>query len=111
MMFIGNKFRDYDPFQLSPLGRLRAAVAWLRGPALVRRWFAGVLCVMCVVSFGMTVVLVVMQPASPAEATMVARESGEDVASLLRAGPSSSKVIDLPGYDCHPMPTLGLKHL
>lgn len=111
MMFIGSKFRDYDPFQLSPLGRLRAAVAWLRGPALVRRWFAGVLCVLCVSSFGMTVVLVVMQPASPEEMTMAVREPGADVASLLRVGPSSSKVIDLPGYDCHPMPTLGLKYL
>lgn len=43
--------------------------------------------------------------------TITAREPEEDTAALFRMGPSSSEVIELPGYDCHPMPALGLKYL
>jgi hypothetical protein len=111
-MFRGNRIRSSDPFRLSALGRCRAAVAWLRGPALMRRWLLLLLSVMSAVSLiGIVIVFAVMQPASPAPQMAVARTPDEGIATLLRAGPSSSEVVDLPGYDCHPMPALGLKYL
>ena len=111
-MFRGNRIRSSDPFRLSALGRCRAAVAWLRGPALMRRWLLLLLSVMSAVSLiGILIVFAVMQPASPAQQTIAAGAPDKGIDTLLRAGPSSSKVVDLPGYDCHPMPTLGLKYL
>lgn len=111
-MFRRNRIRASDPFRLSALGRCRAAVAWLRGPALMRRWLLLLLSVMSAVSLIATVIVfAVMQPASPAQQTIAAGAPDGGIAKLLRAGPSSSKVVDLPGYDCHPIPTLGLKYL
>lgn len=43
MMFKRNLIRAGDPFQLSLAGRCHAAIAWLRGPALMRRWLLFVL--------------------------------------------------------------------
>ncbi|WP_457144087.1 hypothetical protein [Mycobacterium sp. URHB0021] len=57
------------------------------------------------------IVFAVMQPASPGQQTIAAGAPDEGLATLLRVGPSSSEVVDLPGYDCHPMPSLGLKYL
>jgi hypothetical protein len=37
-MFGRNSIRFNDPFRLSPLGRVRAGISWLRGPAVVSRW-------------------------------------------------------------------------
>ncbi|MGY4648688.1 hypothetical protein ACVWWN_002484 [Mycobacterium sp. URHB0021] len=60
---------------------------------------------------GIVIVFAVMQPASPGQQTIAAGAPDEGLATLLRVGPSSSEVVDLPGYDCHPMPSLGLKYL
>lgn len=112
MMFKRNRIRSSDPFRLSALGRIHAAIAWLRGPALMRRWLLLVLGGACAVSVGGVIVtLTVMQPASPVQPTFVVGGSADATADLLRVGPASSEVIELPGYDCHPMPTLGLKYL
>jgi hypothetical protein len=111
-MFRGNRIRSSDPFRLSALGRCRAAVAWLRGPALMRRWLLLLLSVISAASLtGIVIVSVVMQPASPSQQRGAAGAPEEGIDTLLRVGPSSSKVVDLPGYDCHPLPTLGLKYL
>ncbi len=110
-MFRGHRIRSSDPFRLSTLGRCRAVVAWLRGPALMRRWLLLLLTVGTISCWaGVLLILFVMQPASPGE-TITAREPEEDTAALFRVGPSSSEVIELPGYECHPMPKLGLKYL
>ena len=77
----------------------------------MRRWLL-LLLSFAIVSCWASVLLVllVMQPASPGE-TLMASEPDENLAALFRVGPSSSKVVELPGYECHPMPTLGLKYL
>jgi hypothetical protein len=76
----------------------------------MRRWLLLLLSVMSAVSLIATVIVfAVMQAASPAQHAAGAPDEG--IAALLRVGPSSSKVVDRPGYDCHPMPTLGLKYL
>jgi hypothetical protein len=78
----------------------------------MRRWLLLVLAGACAVSVGSVIVtLAVMQAASPAQPTFAVGGSPDATASLLRVGPTSSEVIELPGYDCHPMPTLGLKYL
>src|SRR4051794_32566314 len=110
-MFRGRRIRSSDPFRLSTLGRCRAVVAWLRGPAVMRRWLLLLLSFATVSCWaGVLLVLFVMQPASPGE-TMMARELDDNLAASFRVGPSSSKVVELPGYECHPMPTLSLKYL
>lgn len=110
-MFRANRIRSSDPFRLSTLGRCRAVVAWLRGPALMRRWLLLLLSFATISCWaGVLLVLLVMQPASPGE-TMMERGPEDNLAASFRVGPSSSKVVELPGYECHPMPTLGLKYL
>lgn len=112
MMFKRRKSRDQDPFRLSVLGRCQAGIAWLRGPILLRRWLLLTLgAAVAVAVGGVIVIAVVMQAASPAETGRASESPAKDVASMLRAGPASSRVTDLPGYDCHPMPALGLKYL
>ncbi len=112
MMFRRTRIRYRDPFQLSVLGWCQAGIAWLRGPALMRRWTVVALCAMCAVSLGGVVVIaVVIRDASPAQPRPTSGSPAQDVASLMRMGPASSRVTDLPGYDCNPMPTQGLKYL
>jgi hypothetical protein len=112
MMFKKRRIRYHDPFQLSALGWCRAAIAWLRGPALMRRWLLLVLGASCAVSVGGVIAIaLVMHAASPAQPRAASGSPGQDVASQMRVGPASSEVTDLPGYDCHPMPGLGLKYL
>lgn len=112
MMFKRNQIRYQDPFRLSALGWCQAGVAWLQGPALLRRWLLLVLAAACGASVvGVIFLAVVMQAASPAQSTSAIGSSAQAAADLMRAGPASSQVTDLPGYDCHPMPTLGLKYL
>lgn len=111
MMFRRSKSRDQDPFRLSVLGRCQAGIAWLRGPILLRRWLLLTLGgAVAVAVGGVIAIVVVMQAASPAETVGESESPAKDVASLLRAGPASSRVIDLSGYDCHPMTTPGLKY-
>lgn len=97
---------------MSVLGWCQAGIAWLRGPALLRRWHLLVLGATCGVSVaGVIAIGVVMHAASPAQPTIASESPTQDAAGLMRAGPGSSEVTELPGYDCHPMPTLGLKYL
>lgn len=111
-MFNKSRVRDQDPFRLSVLGRCQVGIAWLRGPILLRRWLLLVFgAAVAVAVGGVIVIVVVMQAASPAETDGASESPADDMASLLRAGPASSRVTALPGYDCHPMPTLGLKYL
>lgn len=79
---------------------------------MLRRWLLLVLGAACGASVaGVLIIALVMQAASPAQPTTASERSVQDSADLMRAGPASSKVTDLPGYDCHPMSTLGLKYL
>lgn len=103
-----------DPFRLSPLGRVRVAVAWVRAPAAVSRWllFGFVVCAV-VLTLAVTVGIV-MQAASPNVTTVHNQPSsraGDSGPSRYvapswdksHAGPSSSKLVDVPGIsDCQP---------
>lgn len=112
MMFKRNMIRGSDPFRLSLTGRCYAVIAWLRGPALMRRWLLLVLGAACAVSVGGVVALAaVMHAASPLGTTAAVGGSELNRASLLRAGPASSEVTALPGYDCHPMPPQAFRYL
>lgn len=112
MMFKKNQFRESDPFRLSTLGRGRAFVAWLRGPALMRRWLVLLLSATSMMCLVVVLVLAfVMHGASPSVPSPADMTSRDIQAEAFRAGPTASKVVDRPGFDCHPMPNLGLKYL
>ena len=109
MMRRARRFGYSDPFRLSTIGRLRAGVAWLRGPATLTRWLLIVMTVCAILTLAAAVTGSVMQAASPnppATSTTAAkgRPQSQDLKELLRAGPSQSNVVDRPGYECRPMP-------
>lgn len=111
-MFGDRRFRHSDPFRLSALGRCRAVAAWFLGPALMRRWQLILLSLTTAACFGaILVVLVVVHAAPRFQPPAASHEPDDALAAMLRVGPSSSTVTDLPGYECHPMPTLGLKYI
>lgn len=113
-----NRFHYCDPFRLSPLGQMRAAVAWMRGPATMTRWLLLLFSACAVVTaLGFTVELV-MQAASPT--SMMPRNQSSPrnrplsqsryvrpAWDMSHAGPSSSGLIDVPGIsDCRPLPAV-----
>lgn len=108
MMFRPRRFRYSDPFKLSTMGRLRAGMAWLRGPATLPRWWLISITICVVLTVALAVTGAVMQAASPtspaSRVTVNGRSQPRDLKELLRAGPSSSNVVDMPGYQCRPMP-------
>lgn len=111
MMFKRNLIRAGDPFQLSLAGRCHAAIAWLRGPALMRRWLLFVLVGAAAVAVaGVISIASVMQSASPTRPAVPA-VPGATTADLMRSGPTSSEVTVLPGYDCHPEPNAGPRYV
>jgi hypothetical protein len=120
VMFNRNQIRRSDPFRLSTLGWLRAAASWLRGPAFMSRWLLFGLTTLSVLSVAGTAALLVtvMQPASLALRSVIGAPpaaapttSPPPVSAMLRSGPSSSELVELPGYECHPLPGVGLRWL
>lgn len=99
-----------DPFRLSAAGRVRAAIAWTRGPVRLTRWMASVLVVCAVITSVAVVRSAVMHGASPqsAEARTRVRDAtatqAMPVDDRLRAGPILSEVLERPGFECQPMP-------
>lgn len=90
------------------MGRLRAGVAWLRGPATLTRWLLIVMTICAIVAIAVAVTRSVMHAASPHPTTTAAAVTGrprsQDLKDLLRAGPSQSNVVARPGYECRRMP-------
>jgi hypothetical protein len=114
MMLRRNRTRLADPFRLSALGYCRAAAAWLRGPTLIRRWAVVLWAVLASsTAIGVAVLVVLVMQAASRELLASAAPAGSRAAlsGLLRAGPPSARVVDQPGFDCHPMPGSGLKYL
>jgi len=90
------------------MGRLRAGLAWLRGPATLTRWLLILMIICAIVTIAAAVTRSVMHAASPHPTTSVTAVTGrprsEDLKDLLRAGPSQSNVVARSGYECRPMP-------
>lgn len=117
-MWSTNRSRYSDPFRLSPLGRLRVGVAWMRAPATVSRWLVSAFAVCALAtSLGITVEIV-MQAASPNLKMLHSQRLRESETSETsryvpppwdksHAGPSSSRLVDVPGIsDCRPLPSV-----
>lgn len=110
MMFKRNVIRGSDPFRLSLAGRCHAMIAWLRGPALMRRWLLLLLGGACVASVaGVVVIAVIMQAASSVRPAVP--EAITSNVTLMRTGPGWSQVTPLPGYDCHPEPNRKFRYV
>lgn len=110
MRFRYRRLHVADPFRLSPLGRFWAALAWMRGPMFLRRWVFAVLVVGCLTYSGGVTIFSVMHAASPDKAAAIEARPGVG-ADRSRHGPASSQIIDLPGYECRPMPSSSLEYL
>lgn len=77
----------------------------------MRRWLLFVLVGAAAVAVaGVISIASVMQSASPTRPAVPA-VPGATTADLMRAGPTSSQVTALPGYDCHPEPNRKLRYV
>lgn len=76
----------------------------------MRRWLLLILGGACVASVaGVAIIAVIMQAASSVRPAVP--EATTSNVTLMRAGPSSSEVTALPGYDCHPEPNRQLRYV
>lgn len=105
-----SRVRSNDPFRLTVPGRCYAVIAWLRGPALMRRWLLLLLVGAVVVAIaGVISIATVMQAASSARPAVP--EATTSNVALMRTGPRWSQVTPLPGYDCHPEPNRKFRYV
>lgn len=121
MMLSSGEWR-FDPFRLSLWGRVRARMAWLRGPAFLPRWVVGCAVTLLASTFAGVSVLLVMHAASPPltirswpggtaatwpvqdarSAPLVPKHPTLERRDPERMGPVSASIVDMPGFPCAP---------
>ena len=106
--------RSDDPFRLSVLSRLSIAASWIRGPAVLTRWLVAGLTV-CLLIAATGVAWLIVMPSPPIVSVMVTRPTDSPPTppsaawlpptwDTSHAGPSSSRLLDVPGVtDCRPL--------